>query len=106
LGGYYKRCGREDDENIPAFAEKRTLAVQPVPSHLNVNGEAGGRPGDTPAANLQLLPFFTGDNSAWKQVFGGREFFLLFPLQQVWKLKVHAFTYTKQKRLIHIGKLS
>jgi hypothetical protein len=104
LDGYQKRRGRGDDESNPDSTENRTPAMQPAASHLAANGEAGGRPGDTPAADLQLPPFLL-TITAWKQVFGGQEFFLLLPLRQVWKLKVHAFTYTKQKSFIHIGKL-
>jgi hypothetical protein len=54
---YQKRCGRPDSENIPDSTENRTPAIQPIASHLAVNGEVGGRPGDTPAADLQLRQF-------------------------------------------------
>jgi hypothetical protein len=51
---YQKRCGREYGENTPDSTEDRTPAIQPVASRLVVNGEFGGRPGDMPAADLQL----------------------------------------------------
>jgi hypothetical protein len=103
---YQERSGPEGNENIPAPTDNRTPAIQPVASHLAVNGEAGGVLGTRLLRIYSYGRFFTGDNSAWKQVFGRLEFLLLLPLQQVRKLKVHAFTYTKQKSLIHIGKLS
>jgi hypothetical protein len=105
LGGYHKRRGHEDDDNIPDSTEERTPALQPVASHLVVNGKAGGSPRDTPAADLQLRPFSLAITLHGNRFFGGQEFFLLLPLQQVWKLKVHTFTHTKQKSFIHIRKL-
>lgn len=57
LSGYQKRCDRGDSENIPDSTENRTPVIQPAASHLAANGEVGGRPGDTPAENLQLRHF-------------------------------------------------